>query len=268
MFLGLLGAGPAWAQCEGCAQAGDVTAPFVPDLGSVWALVAADSARRVHPAATINTPIAFGARWGQVHAGAAYQHRIRYDDWRDGILTLGAGLGDPVRAMGLDVTVQVLDTYDEFAKDRSLSLKLHRRLPFRSAVAVGYENIWHTDGTDGGDSRYVVASTVVGLRQRIGAPLSAATVSVGLGDDRFLSEAQFARRAGGVNVFGSLALRLIPSVSGLVNWSGQDLNLGLSVAPFRRVPVVLTPVMLDVTGRAGDGVRGAVAGGLGYDVRW
>jgi hypothetical protein len=197
----------------------------------------------------------------------SYQDRLRYTDWHDGLLAAGIGLGNPARTVGLVVAGSLLDTYTDFGEDRSLSLKLHRRLPYRSAVAVGVENVWHTRGTDGGTSRYVVASTVRPLRADPTAPLGSVAVSVGLGDERFLAEARFAEGDAGVNVFGGLAVRLLRPVNGLVNWSGQDLNLGLSVTPHRALPVALTGAVLDVTGRAGDGARGAVGATLGVDLR-
>ena len=245
--------GEASAPERARAQAGDATAVSI----SSWSA----------PGSTINTPTAYGAEWGQVFAGVSYQHRIRYSDWHDGILVVGVGAGNPRRTVGLSATVSILDTYTEFAKDRSLSLKLHRQLPLRSAVAVGYENVWRTRGTDGGASRYAVASTVLPLRDDPTGPLGALVLSAGLGDDRFLSEPRFARGERGVNAFGSLGLRLLRPLSGIVNWSGQDLNLGLSVVPVRGAPVVVTPALLDVTGRAGDGARVAIAASVRYDAR-
>jgi hypothetical protein len=251
------------------AQAGDVTAVAVP--AGVDAVLPVEAPRRhrrgLHPSATINTPTAFGPRWGQVYAGVSYQHRIRYSDWHDGLLALGGGVGNPARTVGLAATVAVLDTYTEFGTDRSLSLKVHRRLPRRTAVALGYENLWHTDGTDGGDSRYGVLSTVLPLRTGLTTPLGALVVSVGLGDDRFLPEERFAEGEAGTGVFGSAALRLVRSTNAVVNWSGQDLNAGLSIVPHPRLPVVITPAVLDLTGRAGDGARFAVSAALGYDFR-
>ena len=230
-------------------------------------LVASVRPTRGYPSSTISTPTAFGARWGQVYAGASYQNRIRYDDWRDGILTMGGGLGNPDRYVGLEVTANVLDTYDDFAEDRSLSLKLHRRLPFASAVAVGWENIWHTSGTDGGSSRYVIGSKIIRFRERPTTTFGAMVVSVGLGEERFLPEDQFARGEEGVNLFGSVGLRLLRPVNAVANWTGQDLNLGLSIAPVRTWPLVITPAMVDVTGRAGDGARFTMSVGLGYNLR-
>ena len=60
--------------------------------------------------ASLNTPTAFGARLGQVYGGLHFQHRIRYANWQDGVDSGGAGLGDPQRWVGLDVTLTVLDT--------------------------------------------------------------------------------------------------------------------------------------------------------------
>ena len=222
---------------------------------------------RGQPVSTINTPTAYGQQLGDVYAGLGYQDRIRYADWRDGVAAVGLGLGDPVKYVGVDVAVSLLDTYDDFAEDRSLSLKLHRRLPFRSAVAVGHENLWHTDGTDGGSSRYVVVSKVVLLRDRPTAALGSMVVNAGLGTDRFLPEAQFARHEDGVNVFGSVGVRVLPPVNAVANWTGQDLALGLSIAPVRTWPLVITPAVVDVTGRAGDGARFAVGAGLNYQFR-
>jgi hypothetical protein len=222
---------------------------------------------RGQPASTINTPTAYGQRWGQVFAGAAYQNRIRYDDWTDGVASAGLGLGNPMRYVGLDVTVNILDTYTEFAEDRSLSLKLHRRLPYRTAVAVGHENIWHTAGTDGGSSRYLVVSKVMLLRDRPTSSFGSMVLNLGLGNDRFLPETDFVRGEDGVNAFGSLAVRLLPPVNAIANWTGQDLALGLSIAPVRTWPLVVTPALVDVTGTAGDGARFSMSAGLSYTFR-
>ena len=222
---------------------------------------------RGQPVSTINTPTAYGQQLGDVYGGLGYQDRIRYADWRDGVASVGIGLGDPVKYVGVDVAVSLLDTYTDFAEDRSLSVKLHRRLPYRSAVAVGHENLWHTDGTDGGSSRYVVVSKVVLLRDRPTGAFGSMVVNAGLGTDRFLSEARFARRADGVNAFGSVAVRVLPPVNAVANWTGQDLALGFSIAPVRTWPLVVTPAVVDVTGRAGDGARFAVGAGLNYRFR-
>jgi len=220
------------------------------------------------PGSTINTPTGFGPGWGQFYGGVSFQERIRYADARDGVVTVGMGLGNPYRTVGLDVAVNVLDTYTDFGEDRSLSLRLHRRLPFQAGIAVGWENIWHTNGTDGGSSRFVVASKAFRLRRTADRPFGSVVLSLGVGDERFLSEAAFARGDEGLNPFGAAAVRLLPHASAIANWTGQDLSLGLSIAPVRRWPIVITPAFMDVTGRAGDGMRFSVSAGLGYNIRY
>ena len=85
------------------AQAGDVTAVAIPE--GTDAFEEADSLRtrawRGQPGSTINTPTAFGPKWGEVYAGVSYQHRIRYSRWRDGIVGMGVGFGNPHRTVGL-----------------------------------------------------------------------------------------------------------------------------------------------------------------------
>jgi len=56
-------------------------------------------------------------------------------------------------------------------------------------------------------------------------------------------------------LFGSAALQLIPRTNIILEWSGQDLNLGLSVVPFANIPILITPSVVDLTGSAGDGAR-------------
>ena len=101
------------------------------------------ASRAIFPGSTINTPTAFGARFGQVYGGVSYQRRTRYSDRQDGIFAVGAGFGNARKWIGLDATLTSLDTYSDLGEDWSLSIKIHRSLPNRSAVAIGYENIWH-----------------------------------------------------------------------------------------------------------------------------
>jgi len=238
----------------------------------------------IKPGTATATPTAFGARWGQVYGSVAYQPMSRYATrrdwdwkagrWSDGTISFGAGMGNPRKWVGLDVTLNIIETFDtfsisEFARERTLSLKLHRALPYESAVALGYENAWRNspEESEGGNSVYGVVTKVFTIRARRNTLFSRATVSVGVGNDRFLPESQFQRRAKGVNVFGSVGLRLWSFMNVVADWTGQDLNVGVSVTPIPRVPLVLTPALVDVTGRAGDQVRFSIGAALTYDFR-
>lgn len=225
-----------------------------------------ENATIVFPSTTINTPTAYGARWSQVYAGLSVQERIRYSSFTDGIIAMGAGLGSPERWVGVDVTFTILDSYTRFAEDRAVSLKVHRLLPRNVSVALGWENLWHTDTTDGGSSPYAVVSTARRLRSH-GVLFGMVVASLGVGGDRFQSEERFVREADGVGVFGSLAVSIVRPVHAIANWTGQDLSLGLSIRPIQQLPVVITPALVDVTGRAGDGTRFSASAAIVYDFR-
>ena len=63
-----------------------------------------------------------------------------------------------------------------------------------------------------------------------------------------------------------MGLRAIDRVSLIADWTGQDLNLGASIVPFRNLPLVITPAVADVTGNAGDGARFIL--GVGYAISY
>jgi len=132
------------------------------------------------------------------------------------------------------------------------------------AIAVGVENAVTWGVTDGGSSVYGVASKIFQLRQNPADPFSRLTVSLGVGGGRFRSEDDIEDGNGTVNVFGSAGLQVADRVSLIGEWTGQDLNLGVSFVPFRGLPLVITPAVADVTGNAGDGARFIL--GVGYAI--
>jgi len=217
------------------------------------------------PGFSIGSPTAFGARWRDVFAGVGFQNRIRYADARDGALTAGFGLGDPVRSVGVEVAFTVWDTATEFFDDRSLSIMLHRFLPGDIGLGVGVENLLTTSGTDSGTSGYVVVTKIFRTRDDLEAPFSALTASVGVGGGRFVSEENIRDgEANGLNVFGSLGVRVLRSIAVVADWTGQDLGIGISIAPLRHIPLIITPAFADLAGVAGDGARFVMAAGVAY----
>lgn len=231
--------------------------------------VAATAARSA-PGSSAGSPTAFGANYGDGFVGAGFQAETR--DVRgglkgrsDGTVVAGFGLGNSRDALGLEVAITSLSTLRRSEGFRySASLKVHRVLQRNIGVAVGWENAVVTGTTDAGHSFYGVASKVFKLRERRGDPLSSATLSVGLGNGRFRSEDDVYAGKSGVNVFGSMGVRLLEQAAAIADWTGQDLTLALSLVPFVRVPVVITPGFADVTGRAGSGARFTLGIGVGF----
>ncbi len=213
------------------------------------------------PGSSSNTPTAYGGSWGSVGVGLSYQERTRYTDESDGSSGLVVSFGDSRSAVGLDVGVGFLDLSD-FGDRGSFSLKVHRQLPQEFAVAVGLENALIWGFSDSDTSVYGVVSKRFRLQESSQDPFSRLNLSVGIGNGRFRSEDDVQNDEGSVGLFGSVAIQVIEPVSVFTEWTGQDLNVGMSVLPFRDLSLVITPTLSDITGTAGDGTRFTL--GVGY----
>ncbi|MDJ0706905.1 MAG: S-layer homology domain-containing protein [Leptolyngbyaceae cyanobacterium MO_188.B28] len=216
------------------------------------------------PGSSIGIPTAFGADWGDVFVGGSFQERTRFTQTADGAVGLGFGLGDAQKLVGLELSVAFVDLEGDTFQDGGFSFKVHRQLPWGVAIAGGVENVATFGDPDGDQSGYGVVSKVWQFDQP-SQPFSTLTTSVGLGGGRFRQEVDLDEDI--VNVFGSVGLRVVEPVSAIVEWSGQDLNAGLSIAPFRNIPLVITPAAADITGNAGDGVRFILGVGFGANFR-
>lgn len=224
------------------------------------------------PAISLSTPSGYGASFGQVFAGLSVVNRGRNNNNADASATVGFGLGDPRRAVGLDVAANVISLSDSggrdsFAGSGNVGFKLHRILPGEVAVAVGWENAlaWG-DARNADSSVYGAVSRAFPLQPNNYRNPMPLVLSVGAGGGRFRSEQAIRNREGGVGLFASAGLQLSPQFSLLANWTGQDLNVGASFIPFPEIPFSLTLSAADLTGSAGDGARFAL--GLGYGTRF
>ncbi|MEH1823011.1 MAG: S-layer homology domain-containing protein [Nostoc sp.] len=216
------------------------------------------------PGLSVSTPTAYGAEFGDVFVGASYQARTRFTNTDDGGIVLGFGLGER-QIVGLEAAVSSFSTFREgFFTNGGVSFKLHHLFPNNLAIAVGVENAATFGSPDGGSSVYGVVSKVFQLKNDTTEPFSTVTVSLGLGGGRFRSEYDVQKGIDSVNVFGSVALRLAEPISLIADWTGQDLTIGTSIAPFRNIPFVITPAVADITGNAGDGARFILGFGFGY----
>lgn len=218
----------------------------------------------VTPSGSISTPSAFGATFGQIFGGFGFQSRTRFTNEADGGLALGGGLGDPQKIVGLDVTLAILSLFDDNAGRGSFSFKIHRSLPESFAVALGFENAINWGGTDGGSSIYGVVSKFFQLTKTTKEPFSQLTLSLGVGGGRFRSEGAIEDGVNSLGVFASAGLRIVEPVSAIVEWSGQDLNAGISLIPFPKIPLTVNLAGADLTGNAGDGARFVMSIGYNY----
>lgn len=239
-------AAPAAAQDAGLRDRYRLPAPPVLDVAArgVWA----------SPGIAMGVPSGFGADQGDAFAGIGFQHRTRLRDRPDGGLVAGVGIGDARRVVGLEVAVSSFGTARSCCRG-GVSLKLHKLIPpLGSSVAVGWENAltWGRmegvdEATDAGTSLYLVGSSIVPLRENPAAVLGSLSLTLGVGSGRFRSEDAILADEETVGVFGGGSLRLAPPAALVVDWTGQDLVAGLSVVPFRRLPLLVAPGVADLT---------------------
>jgi hypothetical protein len=220
------------------------------------------SSRRYSPSITYLTPSAYGKSLGQFSVGGSFQAKVRYRAESDAFLGGGFGLGDPRKAVGLDVSIGIADV-TTFERG-TIGFKVHRRLPANFAIAVGVDNAITWGKVDGGISPYGVVTKAFQLREDPRMPFSQLYVSGGAGTGRYRSEGDIINNRDSVGVFGSVAVRLVERVNFITEWSGQDLTLGISILPFPRIPLVFNPAVTDVTGTAGDGPRFTFGVGFGF----
>jgi hypothetical protein len=222
--------------------------------------------RENSPGTTIGTPSAFGARWGDVFFGAGFQQRTRYTNIRDGSVVAGFGTGDPFRTIGAEFALTSFSTVRSgFGDTGGFSIKLHRLLPDLTGIALGVENAFNWGGSDAGRSVYMVGSRVFFLGDHERLLFRSINVSLGVGNGRFQSEQNALDHKHGFNVFGSGSIRVLGPASASWDWTGQDLNVGVSVLPYPKYPLVITGGFADVTHRAGDGARFILGTGYGMD---
>jgi hypothetical protein len=220
----------------------------------------------ISPGTSSGTPTAYGAEFRDIFFGAEFQERTRYSQLVDGSVYGGFGLGNPRSFVGIELVATSFTTIRQgFFREGSFSFKVHRQLPGNFAIAFGWEDAIHSSGTDGGSSKYGVLTSEIRFRDDYDSPMSGVTLSAGVGSGRFQKEQAFYDGRNGVGAFGSVGLHVLPPLSLIADWTGQDLMLAASIVPFRRLPLFITPAVADVTGTAGDGARFVM--GAGFDIR-
>lgn len=201
------------------------------------------------PGIAFGSPVAFGAAWGDLYAGLGgntlSSDNPNNDDDLDGSLALGFGLGDANKFIALDTTVGIISLKDGFGDDGNVSMKLHTALPNSSAFAIGVENTgrWG-NAQQTSSSIYAVYSKLWALNA--GNRKMPFSTSLGVGSERFVDPGSDGN-TDGVGVFGSVSLQLHRQFSTILDWTGVDLNAGVSVVPFRKIPITVTLGAINLT---------------------
>jgi hypothetical protein len=218
------------------------------------------------PGFSVFNPVGFGADNNLLFLSLSYQNRTRFTRTADGEAGIGIGLGDAAKSVGVELSYGI-DSFGSSAGFGSggFNAKLHRRLNNDASVAVGWNQFARLQFSGGANvpsdyprnSYYAVGTNIFHTREDINAPFSRVALTGGIGSGVFLrfdpklSPGQSNR---GVNVFGSIGVRIARPISAIIEWTGQDVGVGLSIAPFKDIPLVITPAIRDLAG-AGDGAR-------------
>ncbi len=206
---------------------------------------------RVAPGSSSGTPTAYGANWRQAYIGGGVFFPFE-DGGTDGSLSLGFGLGDAVKSVGVEVNFNVTSVGGgndfDFADSGTVGFKVHKYFNDGTAVAVGWvDPISWGDSTNAKDTFYGVVTKSFELEPDNAKNNLPLTVSLGVGSGNFRSVGAINSGENSINIFGSLGLRVTPQFALTSSWTGNRLNLGGSLVPLKNTPVVFSTVLTDIT---------------------
>ncbi len=240
------------ARSAGAQQsAEDLRAKFrlpVPEVG-----LATETGRfpRGAPGTSSGSPIAFGANWNDAFIGGGLQAPVRYsaNGDADGSVSMGFGLGNASDIAGVEVAINALSTVRSGVGNRvGLGFKAHKILANNWGVALGMQGVQLNSNADDRNSIYGVVTKAFSLEGTALSQFQGFTWSGGIGTEAFQTAGNLNSGKHGVGIFTSAALRVNDASSVILDWAGQDLNLGVSFVPFKSLPLVLSPAIADLTG--------------------
>jgi hypothetical protein len=223
------------------------------------------------PGSTAGTPSAYGASWGQAYVGGGLFFPLE-DGRTDGSLSVGFGLGDAVKTVGVEINANITsvgggNSNFDFGDSGSLGFKVHKYLGDGAAVAVGYANpVTWGDSNNAKDTIYGVATKSFNLQPNDPNNKMPLTVSLGVGSGSFRSKGAIAADNNAANIFGSIGIRTAPEVAWVSSWTGNRLNIGGSFAPFKQTPIVINAIFTDVTDNLNDGI--GISLSAGYAIKF
>lgn len=218
------------------------------------------------PSLTVFNPTGYGTDNNTGYISATYQSRTRFVENDDGAVAIGLGLGDARDAVGVEVSYTVASVFGQNrdAGTGGFNVKVHKQFADDWAIAAGWNGFAFLGEDDGfKNSVYGTVTKVIRTQESITSPFSRVALTAGVGNGQFRTEEALEDDDDSFNVFGSVAVRVAKPVSVIAEWTGQDLAVGASIAPFKNIPFVITPAVRDIAG-AGDGARFVLGTGVGF----
>ena len=206
------------------------------------------------PGTSTGSPSAFGASWNDAFVGMGFQAPVRYSPGGDvdGSASAGFGLGNGNEIVGVELAFNFLSTVRSGIGNRmGIAAKIHKVLQNNWGVAVGVNGVMLQPNKDDKNSVFGVVTKVFQLQNGYAKSF---TGSIGVGNGGFQTAGPLNSGKNGLGVFASAALRVNEMASVIVDWPGQDLNVGVSFVPFHSLPLVISPAIVDITGSSNAGV--------------
>jgi len=202
------------------------------------------------PGSSLGSPIAYTAEWGTIFLGGSYVFASsQLDD--DGTPFIGFGMGDSQKYIAVELVASIYNVFADGGQggfslnEGGISFQAGHEFP-QFAIAVGRENFYDWGANRGFVSNYLVLTKYFELRENENGFLSSMTASVGIGDGRFRSADDLVNDRDKVGVFGSLSFRVFAPASLIIDWKGNDLNIGASVIPYKELPLALSFGVINV----------------------
>jgi len=227
------------------------------------------------PGSSAGTPSGYGASAGQVYIGVGLFLPLEDDSdgFVDGSYSVGFGLGDPVKSVGLEVNANFTSAGGDALKGGEfdvgtsgyMGLKLHKYFADGTAVALGWSNpLKWGESSNNKDTIYGVVTKAFPLLPNNANHKLPLTISVGIGNGGFRSLGARETDENNVNIFGSLGLRILPQASLVSSWTGNRLNIGTSIIPFKNTPFIINGIFTDVTRNFDTGLGLSLSAGYSF----
>ncbi|OKH51088.1 hypothetical protein NIES30_03195 [Phormidium tenue NIES-30] len=224
----------------------------------------AEAVRSFPPSPNAGIPSAFGANWGDVFFSASLAGADRIRPEADGSLSMGFGLGDSRRAVGVELAYN-LQSVRQFGENGGFDAKVHRQVyssdKTQVAAAVGVNNFasYGTNAGGGESSPYGVVTAAHLLQPDHPHNRLPITASLGLGGGAFSGERS------DVGVFAGVGLQVHPQFSINTAWSGVGVNVGASIVPVTTLPLTLNLLYGDVGNNTRAGSVAVLSIGYGFN---
>ena len=226
------------------------------------------TSRRVAPASSAGTPTGYGASSRQAYIGGGVRFPFDGDrDRVDGSLSFGFGEGDAINSLGVEFNFNITSVGGgnfndfDFGDSGTIGFKLHKYFGRGTAAAFGWSNPirWGDSSANNATVYGVVTQAFPLISNQL--PL---TISVGVGSGAFRSKGAILNRENSPNLFGSVGLQVTPEISLVSSWTGNRLNVGASVVPIKKFPLVINAIFTDVTDNLNEGSGLTIVAGSAF----